>query len=225
MDSVNWQLRYTTITTHMTFFHQAAWSWDRRWGWGAMLLPFVEQSNLYDDIDFHVGTAVGTNVDLIRRPVSVWRCPSDIGPQSFATTLVGAGGLQIAHGNYAANGEVMAGLTSVSLSDISDGLSNTIMLGERAWNPDPAATRFTSAWFGTLASATNAGTDSIAHIELLPDRPINFWVGGGNCFSSFHAGGAHLALGDGSARFVSEDIDSSVFAAAGTIAGGEQTSL
>ena len=35
------------------------------WGWGAMILPYLDQSPLYQRIDFNIGTAVGGNLDLI----------------------------------------------------------------------------------------------------------------------------------------------------------------
>jgi prepilin-type processing-associated H-X9-DG protein len=40
-------------------------------------------------------------------------------------------------------------------------------------------------------------------------------------FSSLHPGGAHFALCDGSARFLSENLDIATFRNLGTIAGGE----
>ena len=40
-------------------------------------------------------------------------------------------------------------------------------------------------------------------------------------FHSLHTGGAHFQLGDGSVRFVNENINQTVFQALSTIAGGE----
>src|ERR1700722_4841812 len=38
------------------------------WGWGAMLLPQLEQNALYRQINFDFGTAVGSNLALIALP-------------------------------------------------------------------------------------------------------------------------------------------------------------
>ena len=44
-------------------------------------------------------------------------------------------------------------------------------------------------------------------------------------FYSFHTGGAHVALGDGSVKFISENTDNLVLASAATRAGSETESL
>jgi prepilin-type processing-associated H-X9-DG protein len=43
-------------------------------------------------------------------------------------------------------------------------------------------------------------------------------------FTSLHPGGAHFLLGDGSVRFVSENINQALYRALSTIAGGERVS-
>lgn len=42
-------------------------------------------------------------------------------------------------------------------------------------------------------------------------------------FGSYHVGGAQYAMGDGSVRFISENIDLNLYRALGTRAGGEVT--
>src|SRR5262245_41568787 len=53
------------------------------WGWGAMILPGVEQRPLHDQINFGNGTAVGSNLALIARTIQVWRCPAEIAPDQI----------------------------------------------------------------------------------------------------------------------------------------------
>src|SRR5262249_61268064 len=48
------------------------------WGWGAMILPAVEQQALHDQIDFGKGTAVGNNLPLIATSIPLWRCPAEV---------------------------------------------------------------------------------------------------------------------------------------------------
>jgi hypothetical protein len=115
----------------------------------------------------------------------------------------------------------MSGMSSTKFADITDGLTNTVLLGERGWNPAPDARPFSSSWCGIVASTDAYVFESIPFIELLAVRPINFLIGGADCFSSHHSGGAQFAIGDGSVRFLSESMDAATFQALGTAAGGE----
>ena len=126
----------------------------------------------------------------------------------------------VAHGNDAANGQMMSGLSSTRFTDATDGLSKTALLPERAWNNVSSSRPFTSVWIGIVATASQNVFDSFPFIEMTENRPINS-VGGTECFSSYHSGGAHLALGDGSVWFFSENMDGKLFESLGTIAGGE----
>lgn len=195
------------------------------WGWGAMLLPYVDQQNLYQRVDFNVPTAVGTNIDTIAHGLSLWRCPADVGPETLQITIPASGAFTVAHGNYAANDSMMTGLSATRFRDVRDGLTNTFLLSERGWVPDSTSRSFTSAWIGILATDTQNVFDSIPFVEMIATRPINFSLGGSDCFSSYHSGGAHAALGDGSVRFLSEDMDQIVYEAVGTVAGGERVSF
>jgi prepilin-type N-terminal cleavage/methylation domain-containing protein/prepilin-type processing-associated H-X9-DG protein len=47
------------------------------WGWAAFLLPWVEQDNLYKQIDFSVTVGTGVNVQPSLQHLAVYECPSD----------------------------------------------------------------------------------------------------------------------------------------------------
>src|SRR6478735_1832693 len=47
------------------------------WGWGAYLLPYAEQENLYRQIDFTKDIAHPANATPRVTSLSVFRCPSD----------------------------------------------------------------------------------------------------------------------------------------------------
>ncbi|MFN0198469.1 MAG: DUF1559 domain-containing protein [Planctomycetaceae bacterium] len=56
------------------------------WGWGALILPYVEQANLYNAIGPNNNSLADVLVSeplqpLLRTPLSIYRCPSDIGSQ------------------------------------------------------------------------------------------------------------------------------------------------
>src|SRR5258708_6633722 len=56
------------------------------WGWGAYLLPYLEQGGLYNQIDFTKDIAHLTNAKARVTSLSIFRCPSD-GPSSTTVTV------------------------------------------------------------------------------------------------------------------------------------------
>jgi type II secretory pathway pseudopilin PulG len=67
---------------------------DRKnnFAWGAHLLPYVEESALYDQFDFNKAVSWGNphdepveNIDLIKTLLSIYICPSDLREESFGS--------------------------------------------------------------------------------------------------------------------------------------------
>ena len=195
------------------------------WGWGAMLLPYLEQQPLFSEIDFNIGTATGQNINSINHPLSGWRCPSDVGPSVLRISIPEAGTFDVAHGNYAANDALMTGLSAIRFRNILDGLSSTALVSERAWRDDSISRPFTSSWIGILATSDRNVFDSVPFVEMTAERPVNYLLGGSDCFSSYHGGGAQIGFADSSVRFVGEDIDQQIYAALGTISSGDQAAF
>lgn len=121
-----------------------------------------------------------------------------------------------------------------SLTDITDGTSNTIMMGERHYF-DPIFDTTTGdrikdwgwCWFGAQGDAF-LGTSVPINFKL----PANFETLDGalqqllyedriNAFGSGHPGGANFALADGSVRYIREGISPLTFRSLGTKSGGE----
>ena len=103
--------------------------------------------------------------------------------------------------------------SSVTIANITDGSSNTILAGERAWrfaNITIGAANVLGFSSETNASGSNMRTACLAALGIGYDG-INFT--GGNqvhqrrSFSSNHVGGAHFTMADGSVRFISQNID------------------
>lgn len=102
--------------------------------------------------------------------------------------------------------------TPVRISDITDGLSATWMIGE-----DIPSQNWRSAAF--WSNADYASCAAPLNNFFMP--PIPFEWQNVISFRSLHAQGANFGLADGSVRFVSESIDHPLYRALSTRAGNE----
>ena len=72
------------------------------WGWAAFLLPYLEQDNVYNQINFSQGVGIGSNAAISQQPLTIYQCPSDPYQQTFPvydssfTSPIAT----VAHGNY-----------------------------------------------------------------------------------------------------------------------------
>lgn len=105
------------------------------------------------------------------------------------------------------------------LRDITDGTSNTLILGETDFAPQGRpSTSMGGVWaYGYLGYAWGS--------TFLPFNKHNNTATVYGAFRSQHPGGANFALCDGSVRFVAESIDVNIYRAASTRSGGEATQL
>jgi prepilin-type N-terminal cleavage/methylation domain-containing protein len=198
------------------------------WGWSASVLPFVDQAPIFNRLNFSLEMRDASHVGVLATPIPLFHCPSDrtrrdsLAPSGFSFRTE-----RIATTNYCGNG----GSFSVSFEapavakdenwtngvlgrdsarrfrDITDGVSNTILVGEVIHYDFPWDPTLYGHW--DPPSGTACCTLSLA-------RHANWGMNPGfsgtvderrESFSSLHAGGAHFGLCDGSVRFVSENID------------------
>jgi prepilin-type N-terminal cleavage/methylation domain-containing protein len=114
----------------------------------------------------------------------------------------------------------------VRLTDVLDGTSSTLMVGE-ASQSIPATPPGIVNHYRSWVRGNNGGSGATRNVTY----PINstFYNGTDNfndiSFGSNHVGGTDFAMGDGSARFVSESIDLSLFKALASIDGREPAGL
>ncbi|MBN2216247.1 MAG: DUF1559 domain-containing protein [Pirellulales bacterium] len=112
--------------------------------------------------------------------------------------------------------------SEVSFRDMSDGQSHTLVVGERGAKilPDDNVFYF-STWAGVIGADSEYWAARVVGTGVyLPNAEGST---GGSCddyrqgFSSYHPGGAHFVLGDGSVRLVEDEVDAVVFNALCTI--------
>lgn len=105
----------------------------------------------------------------------------------------------------------------VRISDITDGTSNTVAVGERKYTPGPPAPHDYDLGDpveppGAVWAAADRWDDTTAVLAWTgDDNEINLktwdWLAHDDGCSSYHPGGAMFALSDGSVRFLPEEID------------------
>jgi len=198
--------------------------------WQALLLPFLDETALYNAHNFaHKCNSAG-NTTATRALLSQYACPSNSSPflQTYtvdwgSTDYAGSAGTK-SSGLYTVaytspetgvpvGGEGMLYWRGmVRIRDVRDGTTNTFMVGEAWANPALSGhTGYANGWYLGQSVSRSTSTDS----------PLNHSPSCGYCFRSQHEGGAFFAMADGQVRFVSENIDMSVYGALGTRAGNE----
>jgi prepilin-type N-terminal cleavage/methylation domain-containing protein/prepilin-type processing-associated H-X9-DG protein len=209
--------------------------------WLTQLLPHLDDGTLWQttvaayqadpwpfDNPPHVG--FGT-------PIKVFACPADgrmldthevlSGYQPALTSYVGVLGIA-----WNDTRGVLFQDSQTRLSDITDGTSNTVVVGER-----PPSTDFRYGWwYAGYGQAGTGSTDMLLGVNerylgggsayACPPGPYQFQPGdvANECdlfhFYSLHPGGAHFIFGDGSVRFLAYRA-APVLPALATRAGGE----
>jgi prepilin-type processing-associated H-X9-DG protein len=209
--------------------------------WSAYLLPYVEQGAVWQlmkaayatDPNF-LSPAHGTYRGI---PIKTFVCPADSRPPNLA------GGLGVALTWYLGNegtdflgaGGTLYLDSKIRPTDVTDGLSNTLLVGERP----PSATEVEGwVYFGT-GQADSGSLDSV-----LGARELNYYYAAKWCwkgpyffgpgrvdnqcdmfhFWSLHLGGANFLFADGSVHHLTYSADS-VLPALATRSGGEPVSI
>jgi prepilin-type N-terminal cleavage/methylation domain-containing protein/prepilin-type processing-associated H-X9-DG protein len=207
------------------------------WGWAAQILPYVEQDNLYRQIDFSRGVGDPVNAGPRSQFLKVFWCPSDRRIGTF-TVSDGVNTYVVAQGSYVAcngndgvddmttpphTGVFIRGMP-LRLADITDGLSNTFFVGERC------TTMSLSTWTGAITNAqvpsvrapgSFSGASALVLGHCGPHLPNDNIVSDADAMSSAHTGGVNFLFGDGSVQIINNAITQVVYDALATRAGGE----
>lgn len=222
--------------------------------WGALCLAFLDQYPLAKIIDYELDADDPENQQpgAIRIPSFV--CPADKSPATFLVDH-DTGTFELSSSNYVGvygigdltatpGAPIGAGAffrnSHTTTFEITDGLSNTFLVGERAaWHqfiPDQPRVNAESTWFAAIPQAfrpSGAGGDDspvgpgslVLGVAGLPPSDVADGAEAERglrdllpnrtnhpaAFSSGHPGGVHFLLGDSSARFLSDAIDAQTY--------------
>ena len=240
------------VATNTTFL--PPWSDESYPCWIQAVLPYVEQDNLVNKINatpnFNDLIAGGAN-SLYGTPIKVLLCPSDTFP--FGTGQVDRGSGRIdACSSYGANWGTQFFLntptevidangvfhynTKTKITDITDGSSNTILLGERS-NNEPlwsyiSTTSNIAVYSRWWTGYEFTGRQPLVEINwTIPKSVITTPPTAAQqadylnkrllCYGSNHTGGANFAFADGSVHFLPTSTPLTTVQALATKAGGE----
>ncbi len=212
------------------------------WGWGAHLMPYIEEANLQIDLAREIMDPVHDQVRQTR--VATYLCPSDPDPpQTFSVADDSGTELtKVAFANYVGVGGtfevtefpdtgtgVLFRNRRIRIAEITDGTSRTLMVGERSSRRSPQTT-----WVGAVTGSAIPPVNPTYDTEGPPvlvltntgetedDRVPNNLLDHVEDSNSEHPDGVNFLLCDGSVRIINNQIDPRVWAALGTRAGGEE---
>ncbi|MCA9236036.1 MAG: DUF1559 domain-containing protein [Planctomycetales bacterium] len=216
--------------------------------WQALILPFLEQTELYQQINPDADGGAGPNGhNLSVHPVPLLHCPSGDPPTNDLATkngsnYVGVAGAStteevldledVSCGDLFVNGVLTFG-QPISVADVTDGASHTLLFGERIylleewtyganWRGEPP-NRVCAGSIKNLRYPPNSDLEKVGYYvrDMAVPPAMRMMVRNDLLFGSRHPEGAHFAFADGSARLIAEDVDFTVLQDLATRNGGE----
>ncbi len=197
---------------------------EHGYGWGTFILPYLEQKNLYDKLrEAELPDQLGSTTSdccnpepdigngAARTSLAIYICPSSTLPTHDHRGLARSNycGNNTDSANQAPGNGFFQGRSEIlNFANITDGLSNTIAVGEveRTANVGPSANSSGAfpVWVG--GDLVGGDTDSVMRRCDGTNNSLNSVAGNDEAFGSLHPGGANFLFGDGSCHFLSETI-------------------
>ncbi len=191
--------------------------------WMTEVLPYIEQPEVYNQVKGidHSRTYKANAIPAAQALIKQFICPSNpygdrieevgglAGEVAAKTSYVGSSGI-----NYLTGDGVFLFEESIAFSEITDGLSNTLLVGER---PAPLLGYYGTWLFSGSTPRLAAGHTTLGVRETVDlvgsdrscDSTFRIFSRGNranNChglhFWSYHADGAHFCFVDGSVKFL-----------------------
>jgi len=207
------------------------------WSWTMRIAPYIEMNNVYESVDLHASPwwqPDPDGTDPNGYLCSTFVCPSDArggiqatyGTHTVAlTSYMGVSGRNQFKEAGGQDGILFVN-SAVKMAAITDGTSNTLMIGER---PPSSTQQYGWQWAGAGDPPHYGATDVVLGVlerALLPTATPDFFRHGSindptdmhrYHFWSLHPGGALWALADGSNRFIGYEAGGPENAAAPTV--------
>ncbi|PAY20693.1 prepilin-type cleavage/methylation domain-containing protein [Rhodopirellula sp. SM50] len=189
-------------------------------GWMTRILPYIEQQAAFEKLDFSKSAYSPENAEVRSYGIPAYRCPSN--PMTFGRDGMNRVGTSDYAGCYhnveapidADNNGIFFLNSALRFAQITDGSTNTIMIGEHLGDNDALG------WItGTRATLRNTGEFIDRPPRDLANQELGALEVGG--FDSHHAGGGNFAMADGSVIFLTHAIDEQVYRYLGNRADGE----
>lgn len=210
------------------------------WSFAHALMPYMEQNNTAISVDHNSPITAAVNQPYLQTTVATFLCPSDPGQSIFEIGAhveeeeeEGHGGHNVDEGpklffvaksNYVGvfgtleiedvpyNGDgTFYGNSRTRLRDMLDGVSNTMIIGERGSRLGG------SVWHGYIEGVAAPGARFLGTTDHVP----NSIEGHFDDFASYHTGGAHFIFGDCSTKMISNSIRIDIYQGLATRAGSE----
>jgi len=194
-------------------------------GWGFQILPYIEQTNVFNGSG--KTTVADCQIAAISAVIPIYFCPSRGNPRVFVGgSWYGPGGTyghaqtDYAASNIEGTGAVKTGptFTGLRMTAITDGTSNTAIVGEK---------RLNLAGIGGFQGDDNEGYTSgwdhdVERSTTQPPLPDYTGSGDGQQrFGGSHTNGFNMLFADGSVHFISYSVSQANFALLGTYNDGQ----
>jgi prepilin-type N-terminal cleavage/methylation domain-containing protein len=207
---------------------------ETKLSWSASVLPWLEQDALYRSIRADLPYTDSANLAAGQTVLAVFLCPSSprdslyrsspdlpaASPQYARTdygALNGERGLRSPNATNSPERGVLIMAANLSLADVTDGASQTILVGE-------APEGVHSLWISVHNVYDQSAPVSERHSDTSPYPSCQLpgvFCDFGQEISSYHPGGAETVFADGSVHFLRTAMDNGVLAALCSRAGGE----
>ncbi|MFM9963655.1 MAG: DUF1559 domain-containing protein [Planctomycetaceae bacterium] len=209
-------------------------------GWGALILPMLEQGSLQRQFNFERPVWDNANTAARMRHLPAFLCPTDPISENEFVSMGGPPAEQYAMGCYVANfgppdldanqeqrDGVFSRNSATQLGQITDGLSQTLFVGERVNGLFRAAAvhgvhfAYETTWCCAVREVSDP-TDDHGHMVLFQaSHPPNDSRSDDRDVSSAHQSVSHFLMGDGRVRALSANMNLAVYQALSTRAGKE----
>lgn len=167
-------------------------TWDGApgWGWGTLILPFLEQGNVFNRLNRERAIWDPSNRELVQQTMSVYLCPSSSGPSGAFVVRDESGdplvrygdSIQMGRSNYVAShgqescwGGCGASETGVVFTDIYSFATTTVSIrGDAGAVADGPFYRNSRVGFGQVTDGTSSTIFVGEHSSRLSDKS---WAG------------------------------------------------